>query len=166
MSSWLASAKIVHLSKAIESKPVEPFDPVSQLSTLQQAALLSLYETIPARRCIMKLLEDSQDRYSGSDFAILRDKMLAEFKPGYRLHQITGLGRVAAKDLQTTLCQRFGIHIKQGGNTNLRGSNFYSCCCGQWSSYVERNIHAGSASDVAFAKHVHAMRVAAEALSA
>ena len=99
-SSWLRSAKIIQLAGEAQDaagavEPLVPFDPLS-LSTLQQAALLSLYETVPARRCIMRLLADSQARYGGSDFAVLRDKMLAEFKPGYRLHRITAMGRVAA----------------------------------------------------------------------
>lgn len=130
-----------------------PFDPLTRLSASQQAALLWLFETMPARRCALKLKEIEQASFGTADFDALCKQGLAERPQGYRLHKITGLGRVAAKDLQTKLCQRFGIHIKQGGNSNLRGSNYYSCSCGQWSSYIERNIHSDNQSVWKFLKH-------------
>jgi hypothetical protein len=143
--------------------PYVPFDAQAQLSTLQQAALLSMHTDWHVTRAIIrKLLADSQELYSLSDFAALRELELCERPQGYRLHKLTWQGNIAAADLLKALCCKFGVHVRlQGGAHNHLNS--VKCCCG-WSVMVERNIYAGSAGDVSFARHIRTMKAAAEAL--
>ena len=148
------------------SKPVEyrPFDALT-LTTLQQAALLSIFDDTHARRAVVRrLIAEAGHVYSALDFEILKQHDLCLRPRGYRGDKLTGPGRVAAATLQKVLCQRFGIHIKSGGNDNCRGLVTYRCSCGLWVGQVERNIFATSAGDRAFAKHIREANAGKEAM--
>lgn len=168
MSNWLSSAKIMHLAAARQAAappeaPSIPFDPMT-LSTMQQAALLQMHESHVKRAVIARILEDSQDRPSMAEYAALRDMKLCELKPGKRFHDLTPMGHVAASTLEKRLCQTLGIHVKLGGDDNLKGSVRYYCSCGQWSIYRPRNIYASKNSVFAFLRHCDVARAANEAL--
>lgn len=148
-------------------KPVTytPFNPLT-LTALQQAALLSLFDDTHARRAVVRrLIADANDHvYSALDFEILKQHDLCERPHGYRFDKITGTGRAAAFTLQKLLCQRYGIHLKSGGNDNCRGLVTYRCSCGLWVGQVERNIFASSAGNRAFAIHVREALASKEAM--
>jgi hypothetical protein len=111
---------------------------IQALPTMQQAALLTLHESVVRRTVVRRLLEDAQDIPRAPDYRILARLGLALYHTGKRRHDLTDEGRIAAVMLERVLCQRFGIHLMSDAGS-VGSQQKYVCCCGQWSTTVRRS---------------------------
>lgn len=151
----LVPAEIV--PEAPKLAPVVSFDPLTQLTTLQQVALLWMHVSHVRHAVTAKLMEDAQDRPGKSDWAALRDHGLCEYKEGKRQHDLTGEGRVAVIKLERELCRKFGIHlISYGGNATWE--QFCSCSCGGWTRSFKRGRGTNAEINQSFGRHLDSVK--------
>lgn len=140
-----------------------PFD-ATALPPMQQAALLTMHESVVKRALIARLLEDAQSRPDAPDYAALCERGLAERKHGYRFRTLTDEGRASVKEMQRKLCMRFGIHLlSEGGRRGWQVH--YSCPCG-FSTLVRASTTARGNAAARHHGHVRAQEQIAAAAQA
>lgn len=145
LSLYSAAANgAVMTAQAIEAASLQPqiapIDPLT-LPVMQQAALLSMRESVVRRAVVRDLLEHAQDKPGHPDYQALADLGLCERNPGKRYHDLTTEGRTAARDLEQKLCQQFDIHLMIDAGSSGEWQQRYACPCGQWSTLVRRRLH-------------------------
>ncbi len=144
----------MRLDEAAKLQPVQPLPPAidaSLLTSMQQAALLTMTESHVKRAVIARLLEDAQDAPAMPDYRALSRLGLARYSGGKRLHELTAEGRIAARDLERKLCGQFDIHLMLGP-MGAGPEVSFSCPCG-WRVSVRNSHTAPGNARVSFNRH-------------